>query len=277
MQQIRQVNGLDDCIWEDDPQTHRHLAVVKVNYHRVFAPVDFLASLPAMRVAHLLVVHLNHVLAVVQAEHDALVCAEERPPDAVVVQQVVLLAAFFEVHLELSVLLLFAQSHQLPHDVPENLLKLHSRPALLCDLEEHVLEADHVQRHLLEGELHDLDHDGQEVLHAALVLRQALELALYCCQLLLKNKSADVRGRVFLERLIHCTCEVLFCEVETDPQSLLAVDESFEGGPVLCLLLLFQFAQHFYLLLLGLAEHRSIKLLSKKEPNTVLLVIWIVG
>jgi hypothetical protein len=29
--------------------------------------------------------------------------------------------------------------------------------------------------------LHDLDHDGQEVLHAALSLRQLLEFALDCC------------------------------------------------------------------------------------------------
>lgn len=110
MEVVGYVDGLEDAVGEDDPQSHCHLAVVKVHNHRVLAHMDLFPTLPTVCIAHLLIVDLYDIFPVVERKDDFLIRREECPFDTVVMQQVILLPAFSVMHLELRILFFLAQS-----------------------------------------------------------------------------------------------------------------------------------------------------------------------
>jgi hypothetical protein len=161
--------------------------------------------------------------------------------------------------LELRVLLLLSQRHQLAHHVAEQLREDDGLSPVGRYLIEHVLEADQEKRCLLEGEVHHLQHDRHEVLHAALSARQSLELSLDQRQLPLEHQSADVRRRILFQWFVDGRCQPLLGIVQTDAQRLLPVDEASQCCPELTLLLVLELPQQLEFLLLSLAH--AIKLL----------------
>jgi hypothetical protein len=145
---------------------------------------------------HILIVELDGVRPLVQTKHHLQIRGVIDPFYAVVVQQIVLLLPLDQPHLELSVLLLLFHRHQLPQNVLEELVVSYRLLTLLCDLEEHVLETHHVQRTLLEGELHHFKHYYDEVRNVSLMVRQLQEVLLDLFQLFVEDQPADLHRRV---------------------------------------------------------------------------------
>jgi hypothetical protein len=82
------------------------------------------------------------------------------------------------------------------------------------------------------------------VLHTALAIGQSLELPLDHVQLLLKDQSADLCGRVLLEWLLHGIFgQKLLGIVQGNTDGLLTVDDALQGSTVFALPLLFQLAE----------------------------------
>jgi hypothetical protein len=170
------------------------------------------------------------------------------------VQQIVLLLLLTELNMELCVLLFFLHYYQLPHDVMKNVLVGYAVSALGQDLSKHVLESDHIERGLLEREFHNFEHDDDEVLHPAGLLRQSTQLLLYFLKLLVKDEPTDMDRRVFLKRFLHRFLEKLLAEIKSDTHSLLPADETLKGSIVLLPFLLLLPLNFVQLLLFNLAH-----------------------
>lgn len=162
MEEVGEVNDGECFVGEDEPEAFGDFGVVEVKNEGELVLVLFLFRSELADVLHLLVVELDYLSLLVEAEYHLQVLRKIDSLDPVVMQQVVLLLALNQPHLKFSILGLLLHRHQFSQDVLEQLRVPDRLVSLLCDLVEHVLEAHCVERGLLKGELHDFEHDYNE-------------------------------------------------------------------------------------------------------------------
>ena len=144
--------------------------------------------------------------------------------NAVVMEQIILLLFLQKLDVELCALCFLLHYYHLSNQVPEHLGVAYCFPALLHNLPEHIFKSHHVERPLLEGELHH-PHDYQdEVLYPALPIGHPLHLLSNSLQLPLEYLPADVGRRVLQQRLPQWFLQVVLAEVKSNSGRLLLVN-----------------------------------------------------
>jgi hypothetical protein len=66
---VGEMNGFNYVVSEDDAEPHRHLAIVEINYHWIFAIVVLFLTAVSINVSHVLAIKLNHILSFVEAHN----------------------------------------------------------------------------------------------------------------------------------------------------------------------------------------------------------------
>lgn len=125
-----------------------------------------------------MIIDLDGMGPFIETEDHASVLGVPNAFNSIVMEQIILFFTLLDLHLELSILFLLFDAHQLAQDVVKKSRICNSFTSLLHNLVEHFLQAYHIQGTLLEWEPHHSQHDHDEMLHLHLPSRQMRKFSL---------------------------------------------------------------------------------------------------
>lgn len=129
-------------------------------------------------------------------------------------------------------MLLLFDRHQLSENVLEELLVIDRALAIMDYLIKHILESHHIVRAFLKWEVHDPQHNDDEMLYFGFLIRQLFKFLFDDLQLSIEDQSTDLRGRVFRQVLNIPLLQEFLNKTYYDLYSFLTLYQLPEGKPL---------------------------------------------